>query len=60
MIRSAPCQLTHGIDSIIYHIYYLILRRIGGVAATRLPVEFEATKPSFGFGNEGEGRLLLF
>jgi hypothetical protein len=50
-----------GIDSIIQHNYYVNFRSIvGGEAATRLPVEFEATKPSFSFGNEGEGRLLSF
>jgi hypothetical protein len=50
-----------GIDSIIQHNYYVNFRLIvGGEAAMRLPVEFEATKPSFGFGNEGEGGLLLF
>ncbi|MBN9065364.1 MAG: hypothetical protein J0H60_02525, partial [Rhizobiales bacterium] len=57
--RPEP-RLGYGIDSITYHIYYLKLRRIGGMAAAWLPGEFEATRPSFGFGNEGEGRLLLF
>lgn len=57
--RPEP-RLGYGIDSITYHIYYLKLRRIGGMAAAWLPGEFEATRPSFGFGNEGEGGLLLF